>query len=73
MARRGKRTFDLRSGVMHSYNDRVQRELGKTVWAQISASWYKTKTGRITNNWYGPTWLYWVRTRRIDLSAYQVE
>jgi cation diffusion facilitator CzcD-associated flavoprotein CzcO len=73
MDRRGFRTFDLRESVMRAYNDHVQRQLDKTVWARISASWYKTSTGRITNNWYGPTWLYWLKTRRVDLAAYSME
>jgi cation diffusion facilitator CzcD-associated flavoprotein CzcO len=70
LERRGYRTLDLRKPVMQSYNAQVSRELEKTVWAKVPASWYKTKTGRITNNWYGPTWLYWWRTRWIDASAY---
>jgi hypothetical protein len=72
LGRRGLRTFDLKDAAMRSYNDRVQRELGKTVWAQISASWYKNASGRITNNWYGPTWLYWLRTRRVISSDYEM-
>jgi len=72
LGRRGLQAFELKDAAMRSYNDRVQRELGKTVWAQISASWYKNASGRITNNWYGPTWLYWLKTRRIDLSIYDV-
>jgi cation diffusion facilitator CzcD-associated flavoprotein CzcO len=70
---RGSKSFELTNAAMRSYNDKVQKELGKTVWARISASWYKNASGRITNNWYGPTWLYWLRTRRIDLSAYRLE
>lgn len=69
--RRGVHAVELRPEVMRAYNDRVQRELSKTVWAKVPASWYKTEGGRITNNWYGPTWLYWLRTRRADLSAYR--
>jgi hypothetical protein len=73
MMRRGLRTFDLRDSAMRSYNARVKQKLDKTVWATVPASWYKTKSGRITNNWYGPTWVYWLKTRRVDLSAYQVK
>jgi cation diffusion facilitator CzcD-associated flavoprotein CzcO len=69
--RRGFRMVDLRPDVMRAYNDRLRKELDKTVWAKVSSSWYKTKSGRITNNWYGPTWLYWLRTRRVSLAAYR--
>jgi cation diffusion facilitator CzcD-associated flavoprotein CzcO len=73
MGRRGSTAFDLKGDAMRAYNDQVQQKLGKTVWAQISASWYKNVSGRITNNWYGPTWLYWLRTRRVAWSDYRME
>ncbi len=73
VVRQGAKTVNLRADVMRAYNQRVQNELGKTVWAQIAASWYKTASGRITNNWYGPTWLYWVKTRRVAWSSYDVK
>lgn len=73
LARRRARSLDVLPEVLASYNRRVQKELAGTVWARIDASWYKTKTGRITNNWYGPVWRYWLATRRPDFSAYRME
>jgi cation diffusion facilitator CzcD-associated flavoprotein CzcO len=72
MDQNGLSRIDLLPGAQRDYNALVQRKLAKTVWTQIDASWYKTKTGRITNNWYGPTWQYWRATRRVDWSAYVV-
>jgi hypothetical protein len=56
---------------MRDFNAKLQRELAGTVWARTDHSWYKTKSGRITNNWSGSTIRYWWKTRRADLAAYQ--
>ncbi|WP_421121065.1 flavin-containing monooxygenase [Aquihabitans daechungensis] len=47
-------------------NERLRRHLERTVWAASCHSWYKTASGKITNNWSGPTVAYWWRTRRPD-------
>jgi cation diffusion facilitator CzcD-associated flavoprotein CzcO len=62
--------LDLRREVMDAYNERLQQELERTVWAATGKSWYKTEDGRITNNWSGTTTRYWWRTRKLDLSLY---
>ena len=48
----------------------AQDELARTAWAATSRSWYKTRGGKITNNWSGTTTRYWWRTRRPDFSRY---
>jgi hypothetical protein len=63
-------TLDLRADVMKAYNDRIQQELAKSVWATTDRSWYKNEAGRITNNWSGSTARYWWMTRQLDLSVY---
>ncbi|CAN5762515.1 NAD(P)/FAD-dependent oxidoreductase [soil metagenome] len=45
-------------------NRRLLAELDRTVWAAGCHSWYKTASGRITNNWSGPSARYWLRTAR---------
>lgn len=62
--------IDLRSDVMEAYNQKLERELARTVWAVTPRSWYKTREGRITNNWSGSTARYWWKTRRADLRLY---
>jgi len=62
--------LDVRPEAMESWNRRLQRELARTVWARTPASWYKTKDGRITNNWSGSTIRYWLATRRFDVENY---
>jgi cation diffusion facilitator CzcD-associated flavoprotein CzcO len=71
MRRRGLAAIDVREGAMRAFNAKLQRELAGTVWARTDHSWYKTKSGRITNNWSGSTLRYWWETRRADLSAYE--
>ena len=55
---------------MEAWNRRLQHDLARTVWARTPASWYKTKDGRITNNWSGSTIRYWLVTRRFDVENY---
>jgi hypothetical protein len=69
----GLRLIDVRPEVMRAYNERLQAELEKSVWAATDHSWYKTKDGRITNNWSGTTIRYWWNTRHADLSVYRQE
>ncbi len=61
---RGARSVDVRPSAARRYDDRVQRALERTAFAADCSSWYKTATGRITNNWPGPTVRYWYETRR---------
>ncbi len=42
MESRGLAAIDLRREVMESFDDRIQRELQRTVWAATVKSWYKT-------------------------------
>ena len=72
MRERGLASIDVRREVMRDFNTEIQRELAGTVWARTDHSWYKTKSGRITNNWSGPTVRYWWKTRRADLAVYQL-
>jgi cation diffusion facilitator CzcD-associated flavoprotein CzcO len=73
LIRGGLRSLDLRPEVMAAYNDRIQERLRGTVWARTPRSWYKTPSGRITNNWAGTTLEYWWRTHRADLGVYRCE
>ena len=50
---------------------RLQRELAKTAWAAGCTSWYKTASGKVTNNWSGFTVDYWRRTRHPNWHDYR--
>ena len=56
--------LDLRSEVQAAFNEKIQAELQRTVWAETDHSWYKDEAGRITNNWSGTTTRYWWKTRK---------
>lgn len=72
LAERDLRWMDVRPEVARAFNAELQRVLERTVWAQTDHSWYKRADGRITNNWSGPTFSYWWRTRRPELADYHL-
>ncbi len=59
-------------GAYDRDDGRTQRLMARTSWVTGCRSWYKTASGRVTNNW--PTWTvrYWYDTlwlRRADLGV----
>ncbi|MCU0883055.1 MAG: NAD(P)/FAD-dependent oxidoreductase, partial [Hyphomonadaceae bacterium] len=54
LAEREARVLDVDAGAQQVWNDRLQADLARTAWADPGChSWYKTGTGRITQNWSG--------------------
>jgi cation diffusion facilitator CzcD-associated flavoprotein CzcO len=72
LARRNLAWIDVRRDAMARYNAEIQEALRTTAWNASCGSWYKTETGRITNNWKGFTTEYWWRTRRPDFAAFEL-
>ena len=64
--------LDVKPEAMKAYNDQLQADLGKTVWAGDCASWYKTESGKVTNNWSGKTTEYAAIMRDFDPDCWQV-
>ena len=56
--------IEVRKEVQTQHNLALQKDLKKRVWASDCNSWYKNKTGKITNNWPNTTVNYWWQTRR---------
>ncbi|MCB1262558.1 MAG: hypothetical protein KDB33_19515, partial [Acidimicrobiales bacterium] len=55
-----------------SYNAEIQASVKRLVWASDQcSSWYKTDSGKVTNNWPHYTIQYWARTRTPNLDAYE--
>jgi cation diffusion facilitator CzcD-associated flavoprotein CzcO len=73
LIRRNLAYLDVRRSVMDADDARTQRELARTVWAATDRSWYKTDSGRITNNWSGSTVRYWWLTRWFDAWCYRAQ
>ena len=61
---------DVTAEAQKAYNDRLQGELEKTVWADPNCnSWYKTDQGRISQNWGGNCADYANATASVDIAA----
>ncbi|MDX2238428.1 MAG: NAD(P)/FAD-dependent oxidoreductase [Hyphomonadaceae bacterium] len=54
------------------YNYLLQDDLARTPWAGACASWYKTASGKITNNWSGSTQDYKKRMRTPNFDDYKM-
>ena len=65
------RWLDVKPAAMKRFNEQLQKGLGKSVWATGCTSWYKTGSGKITNNWSDLTLRYWWRTRRPKPAAFE--
>ncbi len=69
MVEHGARSLEVRREVFRRFEERVQRRMQSTVWAAGCRSWYKTASGRVTQNWPTFTVAYWrdtVRPRMAD-------
>ena len=70
LAHERARSIAVRPDVMVAYNAELQRDIKQTAWNAGCSSWYKTASGKITNNWSGFTLQYWWRTRHPDARAF---
>jgi cation diffusion facilitator CzcD-associated flavoprotein CzcO len=58
-------SVDVEPGAFRRDSQRTQRLMSTTAWAGSCRSWYKTATGRVTNNWPSWTVRYWLDTLRV--------
>jgi hypothetical protein len=72
LRRTGARWMDVRADVQSGFNEEVQRRLEDTVWNAGCNSWYRTESGKVTNNWAGLVTEYRRRTRRPALDEYRL-
>jgi cation diffusion facilitator CzcD-associated flavoprotein CzcO len=58
-------TIEVTADAYDRDDARIQRLMAGTTWVNGCRSWYKTASGRVTNNW--PTWTvrYWLDTLRL--------
>jgi cation diffusion facilitator CzcD-associated flavoprotein CzcO len=64
--------IDVRPEVMMKFNQKLQNDMQGTAWAGNCTSWYKTASGRITNNWSGNVEDYRRRTARFEPDDYEM-
>jgi hypothetical protein len=72
LQQRDLRFVDVRSQVQGVYNRWVQKQIKNTIWDAGCTSWYKTASGKNTNNWPGFTLVYRHKTRRFDSQDYEL-
>jgi cation diffusion facilitator CzcD-associated flavoprotein CzcO len=70
--RRGLRSVGVKEAAMAAYNERLQADLGSSVWKTGCRNWYMTEQGKITNNWPHSTIAWRKRTRRLDLDDFEL-
>jgi cation diffusion facilitator CzcD-associated flavoprotein CzcO len=58
LGRRGLAVAEVTPAAMERYDLEMLRATQRTVWAEDCHSWYKTASGRITNNWPDFTFRY---------------
>jgi len=68
---RGIAPLEVRADVERAFNDRLQKRIGKSVWAAGCDSWYIGENGVNANNWPEFTFEYRRRTRAIDLADFE--
>lgn len=69
---RGARALKVKPEAQARFNAKLQHDLQDTAWAGSCSSWYKTASGKITNNWSGDTATYIKAMREPVLSDYEV-
>ena len=72
LARRPGAGLDVRADVQGAFDREVQERLRTSVWQSGCTSWYRTRSGRVVNNWPGLMSEYRRRTREFDTAAYRV-
>ena len=64
--------LDVKPEAMARFNEQLQQDIGRSVWAAGCRSWYKTATGKVTNNWSGFTIKYRLETSRVKFEDYRM-
>ncbi|HEY1703850.1 MAG TPA: NAD(P)/FAD-dependent oxidoreductase [Trebonia sp.] len=71
---RGDAAMDLRPEVLDSYQATVDKANAAMAWGTEGVSnWYKSTSGRVSQNWPLSTIEYWDLTRRADPGHYQFQ
>jgi 4-hydroxyacetophenone monooxygenase len=73
LAETGSATLEPKESVYEAYNERVDAMNAKMAWGvpQVS-SWYKSETGRVSQNWPFPLVDYWSATLKPDPADFEL-
>ena len=73
LLRDGHQALDCRPEVHDAYNRAVDSENARMAWgASTVNSWYKSATGRVSQNWPFTLLEFWCRTREPDPADYEL-
>ena len=67
-----KLLFDVKREPMRQFNETIQRRAQAYAWMSSCNNWFKTASGKLVNNWPSPTLRFFVLTRFLDASNYQI-
>lgn len=62
--------MDVKADVQRQFNDELQGEFKDTVWSTGCQSWYQQEGGKNVAIWPSSTWKFWLKTLKVDASAY---
>jgi hypothetical protein len=54
--------LSVKEAAVHAFDVRMQRALATMPWSRGCSNWYKTKAGRLVNNWPFTCTQYWLET-----------
>jgi len=72
LKRRGARSLTVKDEAFKRFNVELQQDLTQTAWAGSCSSWYKTASGKITNNWSNDTATYIKLMKQPALADYAI-
>lgn len=70
VVRRNKGSIEVQTNAFLRFNEYADTRIRRTAFAENCDSWYKTKMGKIVNNWFGSTAEYWIRTAEPDFENF---
>jgi cation diffusion facilitator CzcD-associated flavoprotein CzcO len=69
--RRRASSVEVDEVALRRWNEKLHRRLSRAVWASGCSSWYLDENGRNPTLWPGPTFEFWLRTRRFPSESYR--
>ena len=65
--------MDCRQTVHDAYNERIDAANGRRAWGAATVnSWYKNRSGRVSQNWPFNLLEFWKQTRAPDPHDYEL-
>ncbi len=72
LRRAGANRIEVREAAQRVFNDKIQAQMKKSVWASGCTAWYTTETGKNTTIWPSFTFVFRMLTRRVEPEHYRL-